>query len=236
MKNQAAYFDVNYPSDEYSETDYPQRLCNYIAKKYLNGFAEGASLLDIGCGKGSYLLGFSRLHFKVTGLDKTPHKPAVLAGAEIKECDLGHGSFPFNDDSFQIVFLKSVIEHVGNTDAFLREIYRVLDPSGLAIILTPAWESQYRFFFNDYTHVKPFTRKGMQNALRINGFQSVKVEYFLQLPFVWKYPALKIVPKVVALLPDRYIWRDSEETAHRSLVRFSKEKMLLATARKAERN
>ena len=133
---------------------------------------------------------------------------------------------------FDIVFSKSVIEHVYNTEHMLQEIYRVLTPGGTVVLMTPAWESQYRHFFDDHTHIKPFTRKGLQNALLLNNFSNVNCTYFIQLPILWRYPFFKIVVFVFALLPDGMKWRDSFSKEHRKLIRFSKEKMLLAVAKK----
>jgi hypothetical protein len=59
------------------------------------------------------------------------------------------------------------------------------------------------------------------------------VSDFLQLPIVWKYPILKPLTSLLALLPYRFSWKDADQSQHRKLIRFSKEKMLLATARKA---
>jgi len=227
------YFDINYPESEYSVTAYPQKLCDYLTNKYLGNFHKGANLLDIGCGRGNYLVGFSRCEFSVSGVDKRMDSTEIAKTFHVQECDLEHEPLPFNEGTFDIVFSKSVIEHMLNPDHILSEIYRVLSPEGMALILTPAWEKQYKFFYNDYTHVKPYTRKGLQNALRLNRFQSVECNYFIQLPLVWRYPFMKYFADMIALLPDCLTWKDSDERQHRKLIRFSKEKMLLAVGRKS---
>jgi len=70
------------------------------------------------------------------------------------------------------------------------------------------------------------TRRGLRDLMRYVGFQNVKCEYFYQLPFVWKRKYLEFIPKVISIIPDRFKWKDEDN--HRILVRFSKEKMLLA--------
>jgi hypothetical protein len=67
----------------------------------------------------------------------------------------------------------------------------------------------------------------------INGFKNVDCSYFLQLPIVWKHPWIKYVTMLIALLPDSLKWKDKEEKEFRRLIRFSKEKMLLAVGNKA---
>jgi len=219
------YFETIYFRDEIGENDYPQKLCDYLIKKY--SLVEGYSLLDIGCGKGNHLIGFARRGLDVKGIDKLSDEIS-LDTYDIRYCNFECDVFPFKDDSFDIVFSKSVIEHVANTNNFLSQSYRVLKEGGVAIIMTPDWHSQYKFFWDDYTHVKPWTRKSLQNAMKINGFNHVYCERFIQLPEVWKYPWLKYICSLVSLLPDSLKWKDSKEEVFRRFIRFSKEKMLLA--------
>ena len=231
------YLKVIYFTDEYSENMYPQKLCNYISENYFRkpmGNEEGSygKLLDIGSGKGNHLVGFHRCGYEVYGLDKRKECVEVLKDFTIKECEIEKDSFPYEDNTFDWVFSKSVLEHVWNTDNFMYETLRVLKPGGIVLLMTPAWESQYKLFWDDYTHVKAFTRKSLQNAMRISGFQNVKVTLFLQLPFIWKYPYLRFITKIISLLPDSLKWKDHEQSDARKLIRFSKEKMLLAVGEK----
>lgn len=171
------YIETHYFRNEYSESAYPQKLCDFIVSSCIVpklGETEGISLLDVGSGKGNHLVGFSRRGLKTFGLDKRRECLDALEQFDIRECDLEHEPFPFASTSLDIVFSKSVIEHVSNTDNFLSEIFRVLKPGGLAILLTPDWKTQAHIFWDDYTHVKPWTRKGLQNALKIHGFQKVE--------------------------------------------------------------
>ena len=171
-------------------------------------------------------------NFECYGIDKREECVEILDNFEIRECDLESEKLPFDDNYFDVVFTKSVIEHVFNTDHFIKEAKRVLKVNGTLIVLTPDWESQSKSFFDDYTHIKPFTKKGLKAAISQNGFKDVYCDYFLQLPFVWKYPLLSFIPKALSFLP--YSWRfsDKEQKKSRVLIRFSQEKMLLAVATK----
>ena len=228
------YLEVNYFRNEYSEKAYPQLLCRYIVEKYFSkgNSIKGKKILDIGSGKGNHLVGFSRLGLESYGIDKRDECISVLENFTIKECDIECDRFPYEDNCFDFVYSKSVLEHVINTDNFLSESLRVLKPEGIAVFMTPDWKSQYKFFWNDYTHVKPFTRKSLQDAMIINGFKNVDCSYFLQLPIVWKHPWIKYVTMLIALLPDSLKWKDKEEKEFRRLIRFSKEKMLLSVGNK----
>lgn len=228
------YLETIYFAEEYDESKYPQKLCSFVFDNYFKNYlAENnvnkGKVLDIGSGKGNHLVGFSRKGLEAFGLDKRKECLEVLENFDIRECDIEKDRFPFEDDYFDFVFSKSVLEHVENTDNFLQETLRVLKPGGIAVMMTPDWKSQLKFFWDDYTHVKAFTRKSLQNAMKINGFSRVECDYFLQLPFVWKYPFFKVVARIISFLPDSLKWKDKEESRPRKLVRFSKEKMLLVS-------
>lgn len=87
-----------------------------------------ANLLDIGCGNGKRTLQFAETigtnHF--IGLDAQDWDvPFVLVRSDLEE------GIPLQDERFD------VIEHLSNTDLFVKEIYRILKPSGYAVIATP---------------------------------------------------------------------------------------------------
>ena len=228
------YATVIYPKDE--GNNYPQKLCNYINERFFDTSNNKKSkILDIGCCKGTALHSFNTSgNFELFGIDIRNEN---INGIEFKSCNLEKDKIPYPDNFFDFVYSKSVLEHVVNTDNFLSEAYRTLKPGGRVVFLTPDWGSQYKYFWDDYTHVKPFTRKSLRDALLISGYDDVVCEHFYQLPFVWKYPLLKFIPKAVSILPDFLKWKTSEQrnTKDRKLIRFSKEKMLLVSATKEKK-
>lgn len=230
------YLKTIYFRDEYAEDKYPQKLCDHLIEKIISPFfldkIIGKSLLDVGSGKGNHLVGFARRKFVVKGLDIKPECINILDKFDIKKCDIEKEVFPFEDESFDIVFSKSVLEHVLNADNFFEQIFRVLKQKGLVILITPDWKSHHEVFWDDYTHVKPWTRKSLQNIMRIKDFEQVSCSFFRQLPVLWKYPWLKIFCNIVSLFPHSLKWKDDKEEEFRTFIRFSKEKELLAVGRK----
>src|SRR5438876_500647 len=113
----------------------------------------------------------------------------MVPGIPVKVANIEEG-LPFPDGTFDYVFSKSNIEHLQHPGRMLRECYRVLRPGGVAVIMTPSWRHQWRVFYEDYTHVSPFTVNGLSDALTIAGFHDVEVKLFWQLPFLWKRPWL----------------------------------------------
>jgi SAM-dependent methyltransferase len=226
-RDMTKYADIIYPPDE--GNTYPHKFIEYIYNRfYANENKEFAKILDIGCSTGKALRLFSNHgNLELYGIDV---RDEGSEGFEYKRCDLESESIPYPDNYFDFIYTKSVLEHVFNTENFIKESLRVLKPGGVLVALAPDWASQQSIYWDDYTHVKPFTRKGLRDCLIINGFENAGCEYFYQLPFVWRHPWLSIIPKIISLLPDSLKWKDSEQrnTKDRKLVRFSKEIMLLS--------
>lgn len=210
------YLEVTYPE---ININYVRKLTEYLLEEYLY-YCQ--NILEIGCGNREYLSAFSEAGLITYGLDKN------IDGFNIETMQL-----PYKENSMDSVFSKSLIEHLHDPENFIRESYRVLKPEGKIIIMTPDWHSCYKDFYIDYTHVQPYTMKSLRELLLIYGFKNVKVELFYQIPFIWNYPKLKFLIDIIAcIIPDRYKWKDREQTKQRFWVRFAKEKMLLAIGEK----
>jgi len=224
-----SYLETIYPED--LKNSYPKMLCDYLVNRFQTS-ESCENILDIGCGQGTQLKYLCEsLSARGFGVDEEIVKSSEF---EIRECDFESESLPFEDNFFDLIFSKSVCEHVRNTENFFSEAYRVLKPGGVFICMTPDWVSQMKIFYDDFTHVQPFTIKSMKNCMKIYGFDVQCCEYFYQLPFVWKYSWMKIFPPIISLLPDSLKWKNEDmvNTKDRKLIRFSKEKMILAVGLK----
>jgi len=93
-----------------------------------------AKLLDTGCGDGikTQMFAKSIQADKVVGLDtKTFIVPFLFL-----KWDLGR-DLPIKDNWFDVITSYHVIEHLSNTDLYMKELYRVLKPGGYLLIATP---------------------------------------------------------------------------------------------------
>jgi hypothetical protein len=100
--------------------------------------------------------------------------------------------------------------------------------------MTPSWCHQWRVFYEDFTHVSPFTVNGLSDAMVLARFTRVSVSVFWQLPFLWKHRYPMPFIRLIGALPLKYRPWDSAPWPEglNKLIRFSKEGMLLATAEK----
>lgn len=99
----------------------------------------GGTLLDLGCNDGSFTVEVARAAAvsEAWGIEVAePHaQKARERGVRVIMANLDCG-IPVSSQSVDIVHSNQVIEHLTNTDGFLKEIGRVLKPGGYALIST----------------------------------------------------------------------------------------------------
>ena len=88
-------------------------------------------------------------------------------------------------------------------------------------------------FYLDYTHVTPFTKFSLKNAMQMAGFTNIKVLSFLSITLFMEISFLKPGVKLFSKLPLRYrpMYDTKLPLLLNNLIRFSKV-MLLAVAYK----
>jgi len=102
---------------------------------------SGLRVLEIGCGCGSEAERLARAGAHYTAVDLTnaalhlTKERFRLAGLKGNFTQGDEESLPFADDSFDLVYSHGVLHHTPDTAQAIREVYRVLSPSGRAVIM-----------------------------------------------------------------------------------------------------
>ena len=226
------YLNTTYSEEKNPKTGYPAHLTKELIRR--TGKTEG-KMLDLGCGRGEYLDTFFDNGFEVMGFDLSTH---MVKNHPVEYIDLEKNKLTSpHKEKYDFVFSKSVIEHMRNPMGLLNASFEALKPGGVAVIMTPSWEYTYWGpFYVDHTHVTPWTKPSLDEAMRMTGFKNVSTEYFFQLPFLWKNPYLTPFIKLFRKIPIPYQpnynapWGVSNW--FNVLVRFSREPMLLSIAKK----
>ena len=98
---------------------------------------EGARILDVGCGVGTYVRRFRAFSDDVHGIEVEPDR-VTEASAELPNIVLAVGeALPYPDDHFDLVFSNEVIEHVDDDRATAAEMVRVTKPGGAIVAFAP---------------------------------------------------------------------------------------------------
>jgi len=99
---------------------------------------RGSKVLDVGCGRGK-LLGRLRAEREcdVTGTDISAVAVSELAEQGIAGRVAALPEVPFADETFDVAVATEVLEHLSDPSETLRQMCRVLRPSGLLVVSVP---------------------------------------------------------------------------------------------------
>lgn len=123
-------------------------ITHRVDSDYRVPFVKDGYLLDVGCGNGRYLDGMSALGWRVKGVEFNEYAINVC---RLSKLDVHHGdlfSAKFESDSFDVINVSHVIEHVPNPKQLFAELARILKKNGTLIIKTPNSEALGRALFN----------------------------------------------------------------------------------------
>lgn len=112
-------------------------------KRYLFAapYCAGKDVLDAACGVGYGSAELARVARRVVGVDVDESAIAYArsryGGKNVEFRTMDVSSLRFDDAAFDVVVSFETIEHLAGVDAFLREVQRVLRPSGTFVVSTP---------------------------------------------------------------------------------------------------
>lgn len=144
------------------------------------------ALLDLGCddGERTMVLAAAAGAEEIHGIELIEERAALARsrGIDVRSADVEQG-LPYDDGRFAGVVSNQVIEHLSDTDLFVAEIARVLEPSGYAVISTEnlaSWHNVFALLFGwqpfSLTNVSA-TRMGLGNPLAVHRAEA------------WQYPS-----------------------------------------------
>lgn len=220
------YLKIEYSEEKRPSTDYPSKLARYLFSN-LN-FKKGQSLLEFGSGRAEILSSFSNLGLETFAVDsaESSNHFAQAAGAKFEQL-IFTSDEPFsifNEKKFDIVFSKSFVEHIPNPIDFAQASYKLLKPGGLFVTLTPDWESNQGIFYDDLTHVKPFTKVTLNQMLEYGNFEIIEIKTFRQLPITWHSKFFNFLAHLTSFFaPPR---------SRNKWLRWSRELMIIGVGRK----
>jgi len=167
-------------------------------------YVPNGTFLDIGCGAGHHLLQMKAIGWNVTGVELS--EPACNA-AKKAGLNVYHGSLEniqLDSESFDIVRMSDVLEHVPDPHYTLREIYRILKPNGKLEVTLPnlnAWTfklfGEYWFPLEIPRHLFHHTPKSIKIIAQQHGF---KIETL----HIWSHKEVDVIPSLQWYLHEKH--------------------------------
>jgi 2-polyprenyl-3-methyl-5-hydroxy-6-metoxy-1,4-benzoquinol methylase len=172
--------------------------------KLINTFdLQGKKLLDVGCGTGSFLQKATNSNWQVSGVEpnkdarniaeqKLPKKASLYKSLE----NLVSNAKP---NSFDVITLWHVLEHVSDLDAYIKNLKTLLKPKGILLVAVPNYKSYDAIYYHEFwaaydvpRHLWHFSQNSIKRLFQEHQMKLIKV-----LP-------MKFDSYYVALLSEKY--------------------------------
>jgi SAM-dependent methyltransferase len=131
--------------------------------------ADGARLLDVGCGTGGLLRALAR-HGQVVGVDSAECALAFCRERGLAVARTSGAALPFKTATFDGCVMMDVLEHLDDELPVLRETRRVLRPGGALITSVPAFRALWSQHDETFEHRRRYVRSALVEVVRRAGF------------------------------------------------------------------
>jgi SAM-dependent methyltransferase len=139
---------------------------------YQKFFAGKKPILDLGPGR----CWFTRQNpAEIIAVDNSPELVEHYRQAQVDiRCGEAY-AIPFPDGYFEGVFCCWLLEHLSDPARAFSEMQRVLKPGGYLCVIVPSPHDMFSFY-DDYTHVRPFTPASLFHLAEGAAFSRRRVE------------------------------------------------------------
>ena len=198
---------------------------------YLKSLDKGKRLkvLDVGCSKGFIAKEFKDNNFEFYGVEynKEDAKEARKYYREIKVLDLDKEKPNYKSDSFDIIIMADIIEHLKESSRTVRHFTKFLKKGGVMVVSTANVANLYvrlKLLFGNFdyeergimdkTHLRFFTLKTFRKLAKDSNLKIVKEDFTpIPLPMVHEkfqedkilnplhklnYHVMKLTPKLLS--------------------------------------
>lgn len=136
-------------------------------------------ILDIGCGRGSFLVEMRKHGWEPVGVEPNPYALAIARDVmKVEVYDGRFGEVEFPESAFDAITMWDCLEHIHNPSQALRDVLRILKPGGYLLLRVPSLDSLDANLFGPYwagldppRHLVVFSRATLVRFLRKAGFK-----------------------------------------------------------------
>ena len=147
--------------------------------KLINSQSAKGALLDIGAGTGDFLVVAQKDGWQTKGIEPSPKAKAIALS---KGVSFANDLSDLQDNSFDVITMWHVLEHVPNLDEYLSELKRIIKPDGTIIIAVPNFKSFDAEYYGKYwaaydtpRHLWHFSKNSIQKLVGEFQLQLVQV-------------------------------------------------------------
>ncbi len=185
-------------------------LDHSVVREYYRRLGPAQIVLDLGCGCGDMGRWKPSPSIVVYGVDKNPPLVAAASAYEKTQAlDLDQGALPFADNFFDAAVAKDILEHLLNPGTLLQDVRRVLRLDGRLLVSVPM--PRARVVWNDYTHVRGFTKTAARQILEDNGFEVNALWKAGGIPLVGRLGLARWTPVFLSFPPMDWLFGSSYE-------------------------
>jgi 2-polyprenyl-3-methyl-5-hydroxy-6-metoxy-1,4-benzoquinol methylase len=147
--------------------------------KLINSQSQKGKLLDIGAGTGDFLVVAKNDGWQITGIEpgEKPKSIAINKGVSFAN-DLSE----LENNSFDVITMWHVLEHVPDLEFQIKELKRLIKPSGTIIIAVPNFNSFDAVYYGKFwaafdvpRHLWHFSKTAIEKLFAIENLKLVKV-------------------------------------------------------------
>lgn len=149
---------------------------------FIDHLPQNARVLDAGCGNGKVtrMILSLRPDIRISAMDISDVSEYIPKLVDFKVGSVEDLSGLYSSEYFDAVISLHVIEHLLFPMRMINSIKFVLKKGGKMFLETPNWVRVYmpfspNYFWNDYTHVRPFSKYSMNKLLTEFDFKNVKL-------------------------------------------------------------
>jgi len=182
----AGFYGDNYYTGNAGYTYYDERDAEKFAMhvwrkriEKIHDKVKTGSFLDVGCAFGG-LLKAAQKYYKPYGIELSEYSGGVAKSIYGNNIHLGTlEDHPFREESFSVITMIELIEHLPDPLSAVKECYRLLKPGGLLLIQTANMDGlQAKIQGSNYAYYMPghlsyLSKKNILMILRKCGFKKI---------------------------------------------------------------
>lgn len=140
-------------------------------------------ILDIGCGPGFFLEEARERGWQVGGMEMNVRCVERLNSLNIPVCTAPLEHSDLTDNSYDVVVMWEVLEHLRHPTEALQRVHKILKPGGVLLIMVPNFGSLVNRLMHEkggtfagYSHINFFEPSTLFQIQQQCGFDSIEIE------------------------------------------------------------